>query len=64
MEQLTFEIALLNNFLYKHGEEALKDAIFNGAFSNVALEYIHPKEILRETENFSVIQKFFINAYC
>lgn len=56
-------IVSMNDFISKHGEEAFKDAVFNGAFEEIADYYIHPCDEMRSTANFDVIQKAFINAY-
>jgi hypothetical protein len=54
----------MNNFIEKHGEQAFKDATFNGAYANYSYAYIHPCDEMRVTDNFEVIQRAFINAYC
>lgn len=53
----------MNLFISKYGEEAFDNAVFNGAFSEVAYTYIHPYDELRSTDGFQTIQKAFINAY-
>jgi len=57
------QIKYMNDFINKHGEEAFKDAVFHNAFEGVAFAYIHPCDEMRNTPNFDVIQKAFINAY-
>lgn len=53
----------MNNFIEKHGEQAFRDATFNGAFCNYSYAYIHPCDEMRDTDSFKVIQAAFINAY-
>lgn len=57
------QINSMNDFISKHGEEAFKDAVFNGAFEMVADAYIYPCDEMKSTANFDIIQKAFINAY-
>lgn len=57
------QIKYMNDFIDKHGEEAFKDAVFNGAFQEVADAYIYPCEEMKSTANFDIIQKAFINTY-
>lgn len=65
MEEIVsdFQIEHMNNFINKHGEEAFKDAVFHGAFEEVAYAYIHPCDEIKNTLNFNIIQRAFINAY-
>jgi hypothetical protein len=42
---------------------AFRDAVLEGAFSDVAFEYVHPSDEMRKTTNFELIQEAFINAY-
>lgn len=53
----------MSKFIEKHGKEAFKDAVFNGAYANYCYAYIHPCDEMRVTDNFEVIQRAFINAY-
>ncbi len=53
----------MNTFMRKYSFAAFYAAVYEGAFSNYAYAYIHPCDEMRSTENFSVIQSAFINAY-
>ena len=54
----------MNNFIENHGIKAFRSAVWNGAFLEHSMEYIHPAEELEKTKNFSIIQAAFINAVC
>jgi hypothetical protein len=53
----------MNTFMRKYSFAAFYAAVYEGAFSTYAYAYIHPCDEMRSTENFSVIQNAFINAY-
>ena len=57
------KINIMSNYISENGEKAFIDAVYHGAFSNVALAYVHPAEEMRQTLNFDVIHKAFKNAY-
>lgn len=57
------QINSMNKFITEHGESAFINAVFNHAFGEVAYAYIHPCDEMRNTANFKIIQKAFINAY-
>lgn len=57
------KIQVMSKYIKENGEKAFIDAVYHGAFSNVALAYVHPAEEMRQTLNFDVIQKAFKNAY-
>lgn len=57
------KIKIMSNYINENGEKAFIDAVYHGAFSNVAFAYIHPAEEMRQTLNFDVIHKAFKNAY-
>lgn len=61
--KLSFNLPYMNKFITTHGIDAFNDAVFHGAFSEVAFDYIHPEDELRITENFDIIQRAFIRAY-
>ena len=58
-----FHLEAMNKFLEKHGEDAFSDAVFNHAFMEVHMAYLHPCDELQATKNFDVIQRAFIRAY-
>lgn len=58
-----FQLETMNKFLEKHGVDTFNDAVFNHAFSEVHMAYIHPCGELQATKNFDVIQCAFIRAY-
>ena len=57
------EIENMNNFIKNHGYQAFQDAVYHGAFSEVAYAYVHPCNEMRSTDNFSEIQKAFFHGY-
>lgn len=57
------KINIMSKYIHENGEKAFIDAVYHGAFSNVAFAYLHPAEKMRETLNFNVIHKAFKNAY-
>lgn len=59
-----FEIDQMNSFIKRYGREAFICAVWNGAFSEHWLAYIHPADELKASEGFKDIQWAFINAYC
>ena len=56
------DIDSLNAYIAKHGEEAFINAVWNGLFTEVGYAYIHPHDDMRQTNNFRLIQRAFINA--
>ena len=58
-----FQLETMNNFIEKHGVDAFNDAVYNHAFSEVHMAYLHPCDELEATVNFVVIQRAFIRAY-
>lgn len=52
------------NHINLFGIESFNNAIFYGAFNEVALDYIHPTDKLSKLENFNIIQNAFILAIC
>lgn len=62
-ENILYHLENIYSYLSKHGEEAFKDAVYYGAFSEVSFSFIHPSEELEKVDNFFIIQKAFINAY-
>jgi len=58
-----FHIEAMNKFIEKHGVDAFNDAVFNHAFSEAPMAYLHPCDELQATKNFDVIQRAFIRAY-
>ena len=57
------EIVHMNSFIKSFGEQAFSSAVYFGAFANCVSAYLHPCDEMKETENFKMIQKAFINAY-
>ncbi len=53
----------MNSFMKKYSFAAFYAAVYEGAWSAYASAYIHPCDEMRSTENFSIIQNAFINAY-
>ena len=52
----------MNEFIEKFSIQAFRSAVWNGAFLENALNYVHPADELRDTKNFDLIQEAFINA--
>jgi len=59
----SFEIEEMNTFISKYGETAFFSEVYDGTFRDVAYAYIHPCDEMRDTKDFELIQKAFINAY-
>lgn len=53
----------MSSFITKFGDSAFIAAVYEGAFHQYAYAYIHPCDEMRSTENFSIIQKAYLNAY-
>jgi hypothetical protein len=60
---MDMNLTAMNDFIDKRGEDCFQEAVFYHAFSESAMDYIHPSDELRKTKRFDIIQKAFINAY-
>jgi hypothetical protein len=59
----TYQIKCMTKFIEEFGFEAFNSAVFNGAFGELSMAYIHPCDKMRVTDSFEIIQRAFINAY-
>ena len=53
----------MNKFINNFGDRAFTVAVYEGAFHQYAYAYIHPCDEMRSTENFTIIQNAYLNAY-
>ena len=58
-------LGIADEFKNNHGSSLRDrvDAIYNGAFGNVAYDYIHPTDEVRSLYDFQPIMGAFANAY-
>lgn len=56
-------INCFNEFIHCFGENSFFKMIYEGEGGDVCMAYLHPCDEMRVTDNFSLIQKAFFNAY-
>ena len=62
-EEIQTEHQNILEFKKKNGQQALIDAIYHGAFYQVAFDYIHPTDEIRNLHDFQPIFGAFCYAY-